>query len=170
MQSMDEIYQEYAKTVYRFLLSRTRSEDLAEELTQETFCQAIRTSGRYDGSSKVSTWLLGIAKNVLLSYRRKHPPEESIEEAALKAETAGDSALQTESAEDAAIRSAARVELLRKLHGLKEPEREIVYLRVYGGLSFREIGDVFSKTENWARVTFYRAKEALRKELSEEAE
>ena len=156
MQSMDEIYQEYAKTVYRFLLSRTRSEDLAEELTQETFCQAIRTSGRYDGSSKVSTWLLGIAKNVLFTYQRKHPHEEDI----------ADREIPTESAEDAAIRSAERVELLRKLHGLREPQREVVYLRVYGGLSFREIGDVFSKTENWARVTFYRAKEELRKELS----
>ena len=159
MQSMDEIYQEYAKTVYRFLLSRTRSEDLAEELTQETFCQAIRTSGRYDGSSKVSTWLLGIAKNVLFTYQRKHPHEEDI----------ADQEISTESAEDAAIRSVARVELLRKLHGLREPQREVVYLRVYGGLSFREIGDVFSKTENWARVTFYRAKEELRKELSGES-
>lgn len=158
MQSMDEIYQEYAKTVYRFLLSRTHSEDLAEELTQETFCQAIRTSGRYDGSSKVSTWLLGIAKNVLFTYQRKHPQHEDIE----------DQEIPTESAEDAAIRSVERVELLRKLHGLREPQREVVYLRVYGGLSFREIGDVFSKTENWARVTFYRAKEELRKELSDE--
>ena len=159
VQSMDEIYQEYAKTVYRFLLSRTRSEDLAEELTQETFCQAIRTSGRYDGSSKVSTWLLGIAKNVLFTYQRKHPQHEDIE----------DQEIPTESAEDAAIRSVERVELLRKLHGLREPQREVVYLRVYGGLSFREIGDVFSKTENWARVTFYRAKEELRKELSGES-
>ncbi|MBQ7600770.1 MAG: RNA polymerase subunit sigma, partial [Lachnospiraceae bacterium] len=61
-----------------------------------------------------------------------------------------------------------RVELLRKLHALEEPRREIVYLRVFGGLSFREIGDVFGKAENWARVTFYRAKEQLRKELSDE--
>lgn len=155
MQSMEEIYQEYAKTVYRFLLSRTHDADLSEELTQETFYQAIRTSGRYDGSSKVSTWLLGIAKNVLLTYWRKHPAHENIE----------DQEIPVESAEDAALRSAERVELLRKLHGLEEPRREVVYLRVYGGLSFREIGDIFAKTENWARVTFYRAKEQLRKEM-----
>ena len=152
----EDIYRQYARTVYKYLLTLTRSPDLAEELTQETFCQAIRTSGRYDGSSKVSTWLLGIAKNVLFTYQRKHPHEEDI----------ADQEIPTESAEDAALRSAERVELLRKLHGLGEPQREVVYLRVYGGLSFREIGDVFSKTENWARVTFYRAKEELRKELS----
>ncbi len=158
MKSMEEIYQEYAKTVYRFLLSRTHNEDLSEELTQETFYQAIRTVNRYDETCKVSTWLLGIAKNVLLTYRRKHPATEDIE----------DQDIPVESAEDEALRSMVRVELLRKLHGLEEPKREVVYLRVYGGLSFREIGDIFGKTENWARVTFYRAKEQLRKELSDE--
>ncbi|MBR5339146.1 MAG: sigma-70 family RNA polymerase sigma factor [Lachnospiraceae bacterium] len=158
MKPMEEIYKEYAMTVYRFLLSRTHDEDLAEELTQETFFQAIRTVNRYDETCKVSTWLLGIAKNVLLSYRRKHPPTEDI----------ADQEIPVESAEDAALRSAERVELLRKLHALEEPKREVVYLRVFGGLSFREIGDLFAKTENWARVTFYRAKEQLRKELSDE--
>ena len=158
MKPMEEIYQEYAKTVYRFLLSRTRNADLSEELTQETFFQAIRTVNRYDETCKVSTWLLGIAKNVLLSYRRKHPATEDI----------ADQEIPVESAEDTVLKSAGRVELLRKLHELKEPQREVVYLRVFGGLSFREIGDIFAKTENWARVTFYRAKEQLRKELSDE--
>ena len=158
MQPMEEIYKEYAKTVYRFLFSRTHDEDLSEELTQETFFQAIRTSAHYDESCKVSTWLLGIAKNVLLSYRRKHPTHEDIE----------DQEIQVASAEDEALRSAERVELLKKLHGLEEPRREVVYLRVYGGLSFREIGDIFEKTENWARVTFYRAKEQLRKEIEQD--
>ncbi|MBR6977154.1 MAG: sigma-70 family RNA polymerase sigma factor [Lachnospiraceae bacterium] len=158
MKPMEEIYKEYAMTVYRFLLSRTHNEDLSEELTQETFYQAIRTVNRYDETCKVSTWLLGIAKNVLLSYRRKHPATEDI----------ADQEIPVESAEDAVIKSAERVELLRKLHALEEPKREVVYLRVFGGLSFREIGDIFSKTENWARVTFYRAKEQLRKELSDE--
>ena len=158
MKPMEEIYQEYAKTVYRFLLSRTRNADLSEELTQETFFQAIRTVNRYDETCKVSTWLLGIAKNVLLSYRRKNPATEDI----------ADQEIPVESAEDTVLKSAGRVELLRKLHELKEPQREVVYLRVFGGLSFREIGDIFAKTENWARVTFYRAKEQLRKELSDE--
>lgn len=158
MKPMEEIYKEYAMTVYRFLLSRTRNADLSEELTQETFFQAIRTVNRYDETCKVSTWLLGIAKNVLLSYRRKHPATEDI----------ADQEIPVESTEDTVLRSVERVELLRKLHGLEEPKREVVYLRVFGGLSFREIGDIFAKTENWARVTFYRAKEQLRKELSDE--
>ena len=158
MKPMEEIYKEYAMTVYRFLLSRTHNEDLSEELTQETFYQAIRTVNRYGETCKVSTWLLGIAKNVLLSYRRKHPATEDI----------ADQEIPVESTEDTVLRSVERVELLRKLHTLEEPKREVVYLRVFGGLSFRKIGDIFAKTENWARVTFYRAKEQLRKELSDE--
>ena len=132
MKPMEEIYQEYAKTVYRFLLSRTHNEDLSEELTQETFYQAIRTVNRYDETCKVSTWLLGIAKNVLLSYWRKHPAHEDIE----------DQEIPVESSEGAALRSVERVELLRKLHDLPEPRREVMYLRVFGGLSFREVGEI----------------------------
>ena len=80
MQPMDEVYRKYAQIVYGFLLARTRDKDLAEELTQETFFQAIRSSDRFDESCKVSTWLCGIAKNVLLTYRRKHPANETLEE------------------------------------------------------------------------------------------
>ena len=153
---MEEIYRQYAKTVYRYLLSLTRDADLSEELTQETFYQAIRTSDRYDESCKVSTWLCGIAKNVLLTYRRKHPPEEELTEESVYAA----------SAEHEAVSAAARIELLREIHRLPEPSREVVYLRVFGGLSFAEIGEVHGKTENWARVTFYRAKEKLRKDVT----
>ena len=67
MQSMDEIYQKYAQTVFRFILSKVQDSDLAEELTQETFYQAIKSSDRYDESCKISTWLCAIAKNVILT-------------------------------------------------------------------------------------------------------
>ena len=154
---MDEIYQRYAKTVYHFLIARTGNGDLAEELTQETFYQAIRSIDRYDGSCKISTWLCGIAKNVLLTYQRKHPVLAEIEgEAASK--------LQVDSAEHDVISQISKIELVRKLHDLEEPYREVMYLRALGGQSFREIGEVQGKSENWARVTFYRAKEKLRKE------
>ena len=155
MQSMDEIYQQYAQTVYGFLLAQTRDENLAEELTQETFYQAIRTSNRFDESCKVSTWLCAIAKNVLFTYRRKHPVTEEMDETL----PAG------ASTENEALGNLGRMEVLRLLHGLPEPGREVMYLRVFGGLSFAEIGEVHGKSENWARVTFYRAKEKLRKDV-----
>ncbi|MBR2717204.1 MAG: sigma-70 family RNA polymerase sigma factor [Oscillospiraceae bacterium] len=155
MQPMEEIYQSYARTVYRYLLSLTRDDDLAEELTQETFFQAIRTSDRFDGSCAVSTWLCAIAKNVLSTYRRKHPPLADIEE----------QAIPTASAEDDALDTLGQEAMLRRLHEQPEPYREVLYLRILGDLPFRTIGEIFGRTENWARVTFYRGKERLRKDV-----
>ena len=156
MQPIEEVYRQHAQTVFRYLLSLTGDEDLSEELTQETFYQAIRSSGRFDGSCKVTTWLCAIAKNVLLSHRRKHPAAEDLETADLT----------VPSAEQEASLSLSRVELMKSLHGMPEPYREVLYLRLFGDLSFREIGDVFGNSENWARVTFYRGKEKIRKEVT----
>ena len=157
MQSMDKIYKEYARMVYKYLLSLTYDSDLAEELTQETFYQAIRSIERFDGSCTISTWLCAIAKNQLLSYQRKHPPMESME-AYEQIEA---------SAENDVLTAMNRVELLKRLHSCPEPIREILYLRIFGNLSFKEIGEIMGRTENWARVTFYRGKERLRKEITE---
>ena len=74
------------------------------------------------------------------------------------------------SAETKAMEVMSRVELMRKLHVCPEPFREVMYLRIFGNLSFREIGEIMEKTENWARVTFYRGKEKLRKEFVEDEE
>ena len=154
---MEEIYQQYAQTVYKYLISVTRNDDLAEELTQETFCQAIRSIHRFDGKCKISTWLCAIAKNLYLAHLRKHPVHEDIDEVDVA----------VDSAESEALDNLGKVELMKKLHSLEEPYREVTYLRAFGGLSFAEIGEVLGKSENWARVTFYRGKEKLRKEVQE---
>ncbi|MCR5291314.1 MAG: sigma-70 family RNA polymerase sigma factor [Eubacterium sp.] len=155
MQPMDEIYQKYAQTVYKYILSKAQERDVAEELTQETFYQAIRSIDRYDESCKITTWLCGIAKNVLRTYLRKHPEHDDVEEMAIA----------TDSVEKDVVQAAERIELFKKLHDVEEPYKEVIYLRVFGGLSFREIGEIHEKSENWARVTFYRGKEKLRKEV-----
>ncbi len=149
MQSMEEIYRQHAQTVYRYLLAQTRSADLAEELTQETFYQAVRTAGQYRGEGKLTTWLCGIAKNVLRTYQRRHPVEEELDE----------TAAAPGSPDEAFLARESQLELLRKM-----------YLRIFGALSFRDIGEILSRTENWARVTYYRGREALRKELEKDDE
>ena len=164
MQSMDEIYQAHAKTVYKYLLTHTQSHDLAEELTQETFYQAVKSIGRFDGSCQISTWLCAIAKHQWLAYQRKHPHTEQWED------TADELKLAKASAEHEVMEEQSRVELMKKLHGCPEPFREVLYLRIFGNLSFREIGEIMEKTENWARVTFYRGKERLRKEIGSNEE
>ena len=154
MPDMDAIYRQYAQTVYHFLLSQTRDEVLAEELTQETFYQAIRSIHRFDGSCKLSVWLCQIAKHLWYQHLRKAGRE-----------TAGEEAPEplVPSAEDEALAGDGQVALLKRVHALPPQQREVVYLRSFGGLSFREIGDVLGRTEVWARVTFHRGREALRK-------
>lgn len=155
MEDMREVYRQHAQTVYKFLLAKTRDEHLAEELTQETFYQAVKSVDRFDGSCKVSVWLCQIAKHLWYQHLRKQKREtprspEDMPEA------------PGPSAEERLLEQEGRMDLLRLVHGLPEPAREVVYLRAFGGLSFREIGDVCGKTETWARVTFYRSKEKLR--------
>lgn len=154
MDDMHRIYQEYAQTVYKYLLSQCRDEDLAEELTQETFYQAVRSIGRYDGSCKLSVWLCQIAKHLWYRHLRRHRREVPLPEE--------DPFPPVPSAEEETLAGAGQLELLRLVHALPEPQREVVYLRAFGGLSFREIGDVLGRSETWARVTFYRTKETLR--------
>ena len=158
MQSMDELYQQYARTVYKYLKSVTHNEDLAEELTQETFYQAIRSIDRFDGSCKVSTWLCAIAKNLYLGYLRKNPAHEDVTE----------TEIPVDSTESIVMGAEGQLDLLKKLHDLPEPYREVMYLRIFGGLSFAETAEVLGKSENWARVTFYRGNEKLRKEMDDD--
>lgn len=160
MQSMEEIYRAHAQTVYRYLLARTGDPGLAEELTQETFYQAVRTVNRFDGSCKVTTWLCGIAKNVLRTYWKKHPASDPLEE----------STALTGSPEGWLLARAGQLELLAALQTLEGEMREVMYLRLLGSLSFREIGEVLSRSENWARVTYFRGKEKLKKELNSDGD
>ena len=155
MEDMREVYRQHAQTVYKFLLAKTRDEHLAEELTQETFYQAVKSVDRFDGTCKVSVWLCQIAKHLWYQSLRKQKRETPLSPEDMP-EAPGPSA------EERLLEQEGRMDLLRLVHGLPEPQREVVYLRAFGGLSFREIGDVCGKTETWARVTFYRSKEKLR--------
>ena len=156
LKEFEQIYNEYHKRVFSFLYKVCKNYSLAEELTQETFYQAIKSINRYDGSCKLSTWLCAIAKNQLLAYQRKHPIEESIDD---------NEDLPGTNVETEVFSQVQRVELIKKLHLCPEPFREILYLRIFGSLSFKEIGEIMGKTENWTRVNFYRAKERLKKEV-----
>lgn len=156
MFDMDAAYREYAVMVYKFLLSLCYEEELAEELTQETFYQAVRSVDRYDGSCKVSTWLCQIAKHLWYREmeRRKRKGTNEL--------TADMESLEKPVEEQLLVKEE-KMELFRKVHVLDEISKEIVLLRVTGAFSFKEIAELFGKNENWARVTYYRAKQKLLK-------
>ena len=155
MDSMEQIYLSHAKTVYAFLLTKTQNPDLAEELTQETFYRAVKNIGKYKGKSSVSTWLCGIAKNLWYEHARSRKNHVTLEEAG---------EIPVDSAETQLFRSWDSIQILRLIHNLENPMREVMYLRLVGNLTFGQIGEIMEKSENWARVTYYRGKERVMKE------
>ena len=183
---MEEVYRRHAQTVYRYLLSRTGNSDIAEELTQETFYQAVKNANKFNGSCTVVTWLCAIAKNKLYEHMRKKNRELLIDDAesapvnsqitkagrSEKRMISNDSAARLQdvqtvtSAEAEIISSENRIELMRALQQLDPGMREVIYMRLFGELSFREIGEVLGRSENWARVNYYRGKERLKKNIS----
>ena len=156
MFDMDAAYREYAVMVYKFLLSLCYEEELAEELTQETFYQAVRSVDRYDGSCKVSTWLCQIAKHLWYREMERRKRKGT-------SELTADMESLEKPVEEQLLVKEEKMELFRKVHVLDEISKEIVLLRVTGAFSFKEIAELFGKNENWARVTYYRAKQKLLK-------
>ena len=156
MKVTDEVYREYSQMVYKYLFSLTGDAHVAEEVTQETFYQAVRSVDRYDGSCKVSTWLCQIAKHLWYREmeRRKRKGTSEL--------TADMESLEKPVEEQLTLKEE-KMELFRKVHVLDEISKEIVLLRVTGAFSFKEIAELFGKNENWARVTYYRAKQKILK-------
>ena len=150
---LDEIYYKYADDVFKYLMCLCHNADLAEELTQEAFFQAVRSIDRYNGECKMSVWLCQIAKHSYYKYLEKNKRQRN--------EIFPDEPLHT-SPEAEFIHSEDKIALYRIIHLLEEPYKEVLLLRILGGLSFKEIGEIQLKNENWARVTFYRAKMKLK--------
>ena len=153
MDNMEDIYRRHARTVYKFLLSLCGDGDLAEELTQETFFRAYMNIGSLKDPEKAPVWLCSIAKNAYYAWlseqKRLCPLDDAIE--------IPDSA---NIAEEYSRRELAE-QAFRALDTLEEPYREVFMLNVFGDMTFAEISKAYGKSESWARVTFYRAKQKI---------
>lgn len=156
---MDSVYREYEKLVYRFLYSHTHDAEWSQELMQETFLRAVNSISRYNGTCKLSVWLCQIAKHILYQELRKKKQIETVE---LVDYLTDDSA---PNGETSILKQESKIEIYREIHLLPEREREVVLYRITGELSFREIGEILGKSENWSRTVFYRAKQKIREEL-----
>lgn len=152
MEEYQEIYSLYFQDVYKYMLALSRDPNLAEEITQETFFKALKSLDSFRGQCKLYVWLCQIAKNTYLSYLKKHK-EPEIEETL------------TGSLEERMLEEESAFLIHQALHNLPEPYKEVFSLRVLGELSFRQIGLLFGKTENWARVTYHRARLKIKEEL-----
>lgn len=156
---MEAVYQEYTELVYRFLYSHTHDADWSQELMQETFLRAVDSVARYDGSCKLSVWLCQIAKHILWQELRRKKRMDFMELPEELPDTSGTDG------ETSVIRTENTQELYHAIHLLPELEKEVVLYRMTGELSFRQIGEILGKSENWSRTVFYRAKQKIRKEL-----
>lgn len=155
MKNMEEIYKDNYTIVYKYLLTNCHNEDIAEELTQETFYRAVKNINKFKNDSKISTWLCKIARNLWIDeIKRKNKFKEINENDFIISE-------------DDIFANEDRIKLFEKIQKLDIETRDVIHLRLTGELSFKEIAQIMGKTENWVRVTFYRGKEKLRKEEKE---
>ncbi len=155
MQNIKQIYEEYFETVNKYLFCLTHDNDISEELTQETFYKAVQKINTYKGKCKMSVWLCQIAKNLWYDQCRKNKKVINIEENLFDVQA-------LESTENQVISNDEKISLYKKMQKLDEKTREVIYLRITGELTFKEIATILNKTENWARITFYRGKSKLK--------
>ncbi|MBR3057625.1 MAG: RNA polymerase sigma factor [Clostridiales bacterium] len=157
---MEAVYKRYALPLKKYIITLCHDDFLADDLVAETFYRAITHSDSWQGGN-IYTWLCTIAKNLFFNHvKKKEQQNVSLDDE--------ENPFEVPSKEDptAAIeREETRTYLLKKMQDLTPTEREVIYLRTYADLSFKEIGDVLGKTENWARVTFFRSKEKLRRNM-----
>ncbi|GGF67592.1 RNA polymerase subunit sigma [Paenibacillus albidus] len=161
MADVEQIYEQYFQDVYLFALSLSRDQQIAEEITQETFVKAVKNIDQFKGNCKISVWLCQIAKNTYFKYMDK---QKRFDLGDPQEKTRGNNL----SIEQKLIDKTEALRIHKLLHSLKEPYKEVFTLRVFGELSFDHISEVFGRTESWARVTFHRARNIIQDLLMEE--
>ena len=159
MTDFEQIYSMYFADVERYLLAITKNADLAEELTAQTFFLALKSLSKFQGQCDIRTWLCAIARNCYFSHLRKLRPTVSVDELIIP--DIGPSI------EEQLFDKESAMHICRYLHKLPEPYKEVFYLRVFGQMTFSDIGNIFGKTQNWACVTFHRARQKIFDALEE---
>lgn len=157
----EDMYQRFFKDVYLFVFSISKDRQIAEDITQETFFKALKEIKNFRGDCSVKSWLCQIAKNLYISQTRKKSM------ISLEDMDAVPNQISATNIEQEYIQKEDKLSVYKVLHFLDEPYKEIFLLRTLGDLSFKEIADVFHKTESWARVTYHRARLKIQEALEQ---
>lgn len=155
MQEFEEIYAQYYLRIYCYTLNLCKNPSLAEEITQDALFRAYKSIDSFKGECNISSWLCSIAKNCYFSHLKREKMRQNLRHEA-------DLSLNIE---EKFFEKATAMDVHHALHRIKEPYREVFWLKTFGELTFRQISELFEKTESWARVTYYRAKLMIREEL-----
>ena len=153
MTDFEKLFSDKQELVFKYLMKLTRNSSLAQELTQETFFRAYMNLASLKDKEKAFSWLCGIAKNTYFAWYNEHKNIDYVEDFQIQDDF--------ESAEEVFIKKELSQKALACLHELEEPYKEVFMLSVFGGFSLKDISMIFQKSESWARVTFYRAKQKL---------
>ena len=124
--------------------------------------KAIKSIDKFRGDCDMRVWLCQIAKNTYLSYLKKNKRVSSIDDLDLEDIPTADSLVETQISEQEDARQIRKI-----LHEMGEPYKEVFMWRVFGELSFKEIGNLYEKTDNWACVTYHRARKMIQRRLEE---
>lgn len=159
--AFEQVYQAYFGVVYRYVLRMTGNPGLAEDITSDTFFKAMTALDTFRGESDIRAWLCRIARNTYLSALRKQ--RSTVDLAALEETLPA----PEPAPEDLLIRGEHAMAIHRALHGLPEPYKEVFTLRTLGEMDFRQIGELFGRTANWACVTYHRARKKLQERMDD---
>ncbi len=158
----EKLYNSYYLQVYSYVMTIVKSRSVAEEVTQNTFFKAMTARRSYEGKASELTWLCSIAKNLAIDECRKNSKFAELDEDTLEtSEGMADTVEDKVEDQDTAL----RIHLV--LHELQEPYKEVFQLRVFGELPFSQIGMIFGKSENWARVTYHRARLKIKERMDD---
>lgn len=158
----EQIYNTYFKSVYLYVMQLSGNEHIAEEITSDTFFKAINSIDKFRGECDMRVWLCQIAKNTYFSYLKKNRKELSIDESDLRNVADPNAHVDTKFSEQEDARLIQKI-----LHDMSDPYKEVFMWRVFGELSFKEIGELYEKTDNWACVTYHRARKMIHNRLEE---
>ena len=153
----EQIYTTYFRDVYLYIRKLSNSEHIAEEITSETFFKAMKSFDGFRGDCDIRVWLCQIAKNCYYSYLKKVDRTESVDNVEI--------AEQSTSFEERLFQQDTAMQIQKILHDVSEPYKEVFMWRVYADLSFKQIGQIFGKSENWACVTYHRARNKIKEKL-----
>lgn len=153
MTDFEKLFNDNRDFIFKYLMKLTQDSALAEELAQETFFRAYMNYAGLRNKEKAPVWLCQIAKNAYFAWYNEHKKIDSLDEAVPCDES--------NSIEEIFIKKELYEKAMACLHELEEPYKEVFMLSVFGGFSLKDISKVFGKSESWARVTFYRAKQKL---------
>lgn len=156
----EKIYQTYFNDVFLYIRRLSGNEHIAEEITSETFYKAMRSIDSFRGDCDIRVWLCQIAKNCYYTYLKKAGQVDSIEDVELLNISA-----QDETVEERLSRQDEAMQIQKFLHDVPDPYKEVFMWRVFAELSYKQIGQLFGKSENWACVTYHRARNMIRERL-----